>query len=332
MSLQGRCYSPAGSGSQLTVGTSSVASSTATLRSSAKDSKEKQNRQRLLAGPGSEFSLANPEDFELDYYDYNVINAGAAPGSYLGMDPAYLVWIPPLDGGDIIQEMDNDDGHHGGEGGGEYDAEASDDEEPHYEEIRVPVAGSSPPQSRSIHSIETASPSADVAPPMLPPLNGQQQQYARQMEQKNQRNSAISKVMAASVLSDESPSHGPLIPMKELRSPPVPQQANKAQCSGGGARIVTQPSEEEKETAVLKSPEPPRSMRSQLDDIQFADDVDDDEEEDSDDVDGDVEGIMLGNKIGGGAVVFVDNRSGTVRAKSAYYQAPTASTSYASGT
>lgn len=34
---------------------------------------------------------------ELDYYDYNVVNAGAAPGSYLGMDPAYLVWIPPLD-------------------------------------------------------------------------------------------------------------------------------------------------------------------------------------------------------------------------------------------
>lgn len=34
---------------------------------------------------------------ELDYYDYNVTNAGAAPGSYLGMDPAYLVWIPPLE-------------------------------------------------------------------------------------------------------------------------------------------------------------------------------------------------------------------------------------------
>lgn len=33
----------------------------------------------------------------MDYYDYNVVNAGAAPGSYLGMDPAFLVWIPPLD-------------------------------------------------------------------------------------------------------------------------------------------------------------------------------------------------------------------------------------------
>lgn len=66
--------------------------STATIRTTnVKESKEKRNREKLLAGPGSEFSLANPEDFELDYYDYNVMNAGAAPGSYLGMDPAYLV-------------------------------------------------------------------------------------------------------------------------------------------------------------------------------------------------------------------------------------------------
>lgn len=33
---------------------------------------------------GSEFSLSNPEELELDYYDYNVINSAAAPGSYLG--------------------------------------------------------------------------------------------------------------------------------------------------------------------------------------------------------------------------------------------------------
>lgn len=75
------CYSPAAS-----------MASTATIRTTnVKESKEKKNREKLLAGPGSEFSLANPEDFELDYYDYNVMNAGAAPGSYLGMDPAYLV-------------------------------------------------------------------------------------------------------------------------------------------------------------------------------------------------------------------------------------------------
>ncbi|XP_053661350.1 uncharacterized protein LOC128710324 [Anopheles marshallii] len=65
----------------------------------AKESKEKRNLQKLLAG--SDYSLGAPseQDMELDYYDYNVINAGAAPGSYLGMDPAFLVWIPPLDDG-----------------------------------------------------------------------------------------------------------------------------------------------------------------------------------------------------------------------------------------
>lgn len=71
-------------------------SGVSTLRS-GKETKDRRNRERLLQGPGSEFSLTNPEtDMELDYYDYNVANAGAAPGSYLGMDPAFLLWIPPL--------------------------------------------------------------------------------------------------------------------------------------------------------------------------------------------------------------------------------------------
>ncbi|XP_044259174.1 uncharacterized protein LOC123007794 isoform X2 [Tribolium madens] len=73
--------------------------STATIKSTnAKETKEKRNREKLLAGPtaGSDFSIVGP-DLEMDYYDYNVVNAGAAPGSYLGMDPAFLVWIPPLD-------------------------------------------------------------------------------------------------------------------------------------------------------------------------------------------------------------------------------------------
>lgn len=73
-----------------------------------KESKEKRNREKLLAGPGSEFSLANPEDLELDYYDYNVTNAGAAPGSFLGMDPAYLVWIPPIDDDTKYEGSDSD--------------------------------------------------------------------------------------------------------------------------------------------------------------------------------------------------------------------------------
>ncbi|XP_043461860.1 uncharacterized protein LOC122498264 isoform X2 [Leptopilina heterotoma] len=87
---------------------SSSCSNASTLRC-GKDSKERRNRERLLQGPGSEFSLSNPEgDLEMDYYDYNVVNAAAAPGSYLGMDPAFLVWIPPLgsDESDILDTID----------------------------------------------------------------------------------------------------------------------------------------------------------------------------------------------------------------------------------
>lgn len=37
----------------------------------------------------------------------NHVILGSVPGSYLGMDPAFLVWIPPLDEGDIIKEIDD---------------------------------------------------------------------------------------------------------------------------------------------------------------------------------------------------------------------------------
>lgn len=267
MLLKG-CYSPALS-----------LASTATIRTNnIKESKEKRNREKLLAGPGSEFSLANPEDFELDYYDYNVSNAGAVPGSYLGMDPAYLVWIPPLDGGEILQEIEDDvDG---------------DDTEPHYEEIL--------PNYARIHidtgsNVETAS--EDEAP-QLPPSNQPKAAQRHQSEQtKNQRNAELSKVIAANLLSsdvsldskgrlsgDASTSGSDLIPMREL-------------CGGGSTSTLCnnkyesparvhgrQPprkmaSEEEKETAVVKSPETIGRTGSidDLDDIQFADDEDDDD-------------------------------------------------------
>ncbi|CAH1101027.1 unnamed protein product [Psylliodes chrysocephalus] len=87
----------------------------ATIKStSIKETKEKKNREKLLAGPtGSDFSLAAQDnDLELDYYDYNVVNAGAAPGSYLGMDPAFLVWIPPLDeDGELFPEYEKSEYH-----------------------------------------------------------------------------------------------------------------------------------------------------------------------------------------------------------------------------
>lgn len=62
-----------------------------------------------MANPGSQYSLSTQEEMEMDYYDYNVINASAAPGSYLGMDPAFLVWIPPIDeSGNILSEDDEE--------------------------------------------------------------------------------------------------------------------------------------------------------------------------------------------------------------------------------
>lgn len=74
-----------------------------------KESKEKKNREKLMAHPGSQYSLSTQEEMEMDYYDYNVVNASAAPGSYLGMDPAFLVWIPPIDdSGKILSDSEND--------------------------------------------------------------------------------------------------------------------------------------------------------------------------------------------------------------------------------
>lgn len=80
--------------------------STAKIRlNNQKESKEKKNREKLLENPGSQYSLSTQEEMEMDYYDYNVINASAAPGSYLGMDPAFLVWIPPIDeSGNILSD------------------------------------------------------------------------------------------------------------------------------------------------------------------------------------------------------------------------------------
>ncbi|XP_012541102.1 uncharacterized protein LOC105839373 isoform X2 [Monomorium pharaonis] len=75
---------------------SSPMSGVSTLRS-GKETKDRRNRERLLQGPGSsEFSLTNPEtDMEIDYYDYNVANAGAVPGSYLGASTSSALYRLP---------------------------------------------------------------------------------------------------------------------------------------------------------------------------------------------------------------------------------------------
>ncbi|XP_046977683.1 uncharacterized protein LOC124543504 [Vanessa cardui] len=76
--------------------------SSAKIRDNPKHNKETCNR-RLLR---SDLSLTSHPEMEIDYYDYEVNNAGSVPGSYLGMDPAFLVWIPPIEEGDIIREID----------------------------------------------------------------------------------------------------------------------------------------------------------------------------------------------------------------------------------
>ncbi|VVC99520.1 unnamed protein product [Leptidea sinapis] len=77
--------------------------SSARIRDNPKHTKENCNRKLLR----SDLSLTSHPEMEIDYYDYEVNNAGSVPGSYLGMDPAFLVWIPPIEEGDIIREMDN---------------------------------------------------------------------------------------------------------------------------------------------------------------------------------------------------------------------------------
>lgn len=193
------------------------------------------------------------------------------------MDPAYLVWIPPLDGGDILQEIEDAD-------------ERYEDDEPQYEEIL--------PNYSNINvdpgsNVETAS--EDEAP-HLPPLNtGTAVKQQNSEQTKNQRNTVISKVIAANLLSsdislDITSSNGDsstsrvstesdLIPLHDLSGGSTSTLCNKFESPARVHRRIPQkaPSEEEKETAVVKSPEATRGSLDDLDDIQFADDEEDDD-------------------------------------------------------
>lgn len=90
--------------------------------------------ETLLNRPGSEFSLTNPEDMEMDYYDYNVTNASAAPGSYFSI--SHLMWIPSLLQEDfdaeqnrIEEDEDEDDEENGARESGQFkDANMRGDE------------------------------------------------------------------------------------------------------------------------------------------------------------------------------------------------------------
>ncbi|XP_017059910.1 uncharacterized protein LOC108100487 [Drosophila ficusphila] len=269
-SLTNGCYSPAAS-----------VVSTATIRttSNPKESKEKQNRRKLLARPGSEFSLGNQEELELDYYDYNVINAGSAPGSYLGMDPAYLVWIPPFE---EVAEREEDDKTPEPEPDPE-----REEREPLYEEIKMPRYGhylspaSNTESSKSTTADNTPS-SEERSPPdsgrpskatspcegaekggkSLPkqPTPFMSRKQRRQSKQQMQSNLSLS----AGSLNQEQRSSKNTKPLIEIAA--VHQKLEtelEPNESMNGSYI-------EKETAVEKSSGDLQEFLS-LDDIQFAD-------------------------------------------------------------
>ncbi|XP_011204922.2 uncharacterized protein LOC105227343 isoform X2 [Bactrocera dorsalis] len=169
-SLTNGCYSPAAS-----------VVSTATIRTTnPKESKEKQNRKKLLARPGSEFSLGNQEELELDYYDYNVINAGAAPGSYLGMDPAQLIWVPPLE---VITDLRDEDDKT------PEPMPEPDETEPLYEEIKMPRYGhylsARSNTESSANTTSNTTPSSDELSPLSSQLQSKASSPTAEMNLKN---------------------------------------------------------------------------------------------------------------------------------------------------
>lgn len=246
-----------------------------------KESKEKKNREKLLAGPGSEYSLANPEEMEMDYYDYNVINAGAAPGSYLGMDPAYLVWIPPLDDSSTLTSQNYENSDHSAE-----EENDTDDTEPHYEEISTSY---------------TNLPKATIVLDDVPTLSRvhAHKPNDRIENSRNVHNAELNKIKAASAFKELPPksmssrrssagsNKSPVdsIQLKEFQT----KKSNNYRYVGSPAKVHrplhnrgpddNKDNDIEKETAVVKSPSDDINEYYELDDIQFADEEDDDIDE-----------------------------------------------------
>lgn len=167
------------------------------------------------------------------------------------------VWIPPLDEGDIIKDLE-------------------DEAEPHYEEI-LPKYHSLDPGSN------TETPSEDEAP-NLPPLNSlmkHQDDGSRHF-----KNEEISRIIAANALNeDDSPkrsssqrsSCGENLNGKHrfdvIQMTDFSVKNKKLASPVRVHRRIIEP--EEKETAVVKSPSDGQvNEYYELDDIQFADDED----------------------------------------------------------
>lgn len=286
--------------------------STATIRSNnVKEGKEKRNREKLLAGPGSEFSLSTDFDLELDYYDYNVTNAGAAPGSYLGMDPAYLVWIPPLD-----ERMPMHEESEESETDVDED-EDDDDDDPLYEEI-LPTFSHINPGSNT----ETPSDEAPRLPPLNGSSNGLKAPENDEEKSRNFHNLELNKVHAVNILQTESSSKLvgstsrlstlKLVPGDRSTSDSIPMQDLYTGKNVYNQRYITanvktalnrlsyrddKDTDTEKETSVIKSPPNNGKEYYELDDIQFADEGDDDDDDGNDDNDDDEDDDELTNAL-----------------------------------
>lgn len=224
--------------------------SRATIRqTNEKECKEKRNREKLLAGPlGSEFSIAMPDgDLEMDYYDYNVVNAGAAPGSYLGMDPAFLVWIPPLDdSGEILKDIDEVVPSYEDIQPQQYIDPGSNKESPE-EELLLPK------RRRSL---------GDSTPKSSPLINQRRKKIHPLVEDNNKANSN-------EVITERTPL------VKDDLTKVVSIQLHEFPKGKLGLSLPNVGEIGEKETKVEKSPLIDNNI---LNEIKFADDDDDDEE------------------------------------------------------
>ncbi|VVC26030.1 Hypothetical protein CINCED_3A022385, partial [Cinara cedri] len=69
-----------------------ITQSTSTLNDKPRNLKQ----NPLTSSTDSSIHGHDVSDLEMDYYDYNVQNTNSMPGSYIGMDPAYCLWIPPI--------------------------------------------------------------------------------------------------------------------------------------------------------------------------------------------------------------------------------------------
>lgn len=218
---------------------------------------------------------------ELDYYDYNVINAGAAPGSYLGMDPAFLVWIPPLDDGSDEDKKDR----HGAR------ASVSDDDD----ELTELANRQARDERTGLDSR-----SASITP---------SEELIRQLaEQKRNDYVIVSNSISKSDIcseSDGASTDGKVVPSERRRRKLhelilVRRNAGSGGPGGepgSGSSVRKSSSDEsteerEKETSFTKSPVVDNKQISdfyEMADIAFADDEADEEEEDDDEQEDDHE-------------------------------------------